>query len=77
MQHADFKPPLNFEKCIGYGKCSEHYPENAIQIIDKKAKFDYSKCIGCGECVTVSGLRQLEYAEKIDLGERNYKIIEI
>lgn len=25
----------------------------------------------------VSGLRQLEYAEKIALGERNYKIIEI
>jgi len=53
MQHADFKPPFNFEKCIGYGKCSEHCPENAIQIIDNKAKFDYSKCIGCGECVTV------------------------
>jgi len=76
-QHADFKPPFNFEKCIGCGKCSENCPENAIQIVDKKAKFDYSKCIGCGECVTVSGLRQLEYAEKIALGERNYKIIEI
>lgn len=52
-QHADFKPPFNFEKCIGCGKCSENCPENAIQIVDKKAKFDYSKCIGCGECVTV------------------------
>jgi len=53
MQHADFKPPFVYEKCIGCGKCRDHCPENAIEIVDKKAKFDYSKCIGCGECVTV------------------------
>jgi uncharacterized Fe-S center protein len=53
QQHADFKPPFIFEKCIGCGKCEKVCPEYAITILNKKASFDYSKCIGCGECVTV------------------------
>lgn len=53
QQHADFKPPFTYEKCIGCGKCEQHCPENAIEIINKKAKFNYDKCVGCGECVTV------------------------
>ena len=50
--HADFKPEVNKNKCIGDGACAYWCPTGAIKLVNKKANIDKNKCIGCGECVS-------------------------
>ena len=49
--HADFKPKVKLDTCIGDGTCVKWCPADAITIKNKKAQVDLKKCIGCGECV--------------------------
>jgi predicted aldo/keto reductase-like oxidoreductase len=36
--------------CIGCGKCAEHCENQAISIVDEKAKVNHERCILCGYC---------------------------
>ena len=45
--------PVVGEECIACGKCARNCPENAISIVDGRAKIDPKKCVGCGECIEV------------------------
>ena len=58
------KAQIDYEKCIGCGKCDEICPNNAI--IYHKVK--NMKCIGCGKCAKVCSKGAISYtSENIDL----------
>jgi uncharacterized Fe-S center protein len=74
--HADFKPTVNSEKCVGDGACAYWCPTAAITVIDKKARVDENKCIGCGECASSceSGAISIEWDTPMELLQE--KIVE-
>lgn len=52
LMHADFRPEVDLEKCVGCGRCAKWCPQSSIVIShDRKALIDYVNCYGCGECV--------------------------
>ena len=52
-QHSDLCPKVKTKKCVGCGDCAEHCAQNAISLIEDKAKIDSRKCVGCGECIII------------------------
>ncbi len=52
-QHAGLGPRITKKKCIGCGECVYHCSQNALSMVDEKAKIDLKKCIGCGECILI------------------------
>ncbi len=42
---------VDLEKCEGCGDCVDACPNEAIEIIDGKAKIDEEECIDCAACV--------------------------
>ena len=60
--HADLKPELRKEACIGCGECVAICPVEAISLNPGGiARFDLKRCIGCAECLSVCA----QYAIKI------------
>lgn len=58
------KARIDYEKCVGCGKCDEICPHNAI----KYHKVKRLKCIGCGKCAKVCSKGAISYvSENIDL----------
>ena len=58
------KAQIDYEKCIGCGKCDEICPHNAI----KYHKVKRLKCIGCGKCAKVCSKGAISYtSENVDL----------
>ena len=54
---------VNLETCAGDGICAEVCPENALQMVDKKAATVESRaesCIYCGQCVAVCPTESLQ-----------------
>lgn len=51
--HSTSHPEIAVKKCVGCGQCVKNCPEQAISLIEKKARIDHSKCVGCGQCVAV------------------------
>ena len=47
------KMSVDHDSCVGCGACKDCCPEDAVAIVDGKAKVDRARCIGCGECMTV------------------------
>ena len=47
-----FRPVVS-EKCTGCGLCSQFCPDQAISIVEGKAKVDLDFCKGCGICSQV------------------------
>jgi uncharacterized Fe-S center protein len=74
--HADFKPTINHEKCVGDGTCVRYCPANALKLINKKAHVDKKKCIGCAECVSSCnyGAIKINWDDPMDLLQE--KIVE-
>jgi uncharacterized protein len=71
--HADSKPEIVGEKCVGCGDCAAACAQSAIAIdAGRKAVIDYSKCVGCGQCIVtcvhdaaVAGSDSVSCQEKI------------
>ena len=53
QQHSSVSPSIKKKLCIGCGDCVEWCAQDAISLIDEKAKIDPKKCIGCGECFLI------------------------
>jgi hypothetical protein len=53
MQEHSMRPKVDKEFCTGCQTCFMNCPEDAIQMINRKAQIDVRKCIGCGECMQV------------------------
>jgi hypothetical protein len=41
------------KKCEGCEECVNYCAQEAISLIDEKAKIDLKKCVGCGECIII------------------------
>lgn len=52
-QHSTVSPKVKRKKCVGCGECVEYCAQEAISLVDEKAKIDRKKCVGCGECIII------------------------
>ena len=44
-QHSDLCPKVKAKKCVGCGDCVAHCAQNAIALVEDKAKIDPRKCV--------------------------------
>ena len=51
--HAEGKPNVETELCIGCGRCKKICAHDAPQIVNGKCHIDHDKCVGCGRCIGV------------------------
>ena len=58
--HADGKPAVNAEKCIGCGACRKICAHDAPTIENRKMHIDTNKCVGCGRCIAVCPMDAIE-----------------
>lgn len=58
--HADGKPAVNAEKCIGCGACRKICARDAPTIENRKMHIDTNKCVGCGRCIAVCPMDAIE-----------------
>lgn len=60
------KARIDYEKCVGCGKCDEICPQGAI----KYHKVKVIRCIGCGKCEKVCSKGAISYVhQEVDLRE--------
>lgn len=60
------KAQIDYEKCVGCGKCDEICPQNAIRY----HKVKRLRCIGCGKCAKICSKGAISYvSEDKDLRE--------
>jgi len=54
LLHADSKPVIDNDACIGCGICQKSCSHDAVHVSsNNKAVIDYDKCVGCGQCIAV------------------------
>jgi uncharacterized protein len=54
--HADSKPVVMRENCVGCGSCARDCAHSAIALdAESKARIDYANCVGCGQCIVACG----------------------
>jgi hypothetical protein len=50
--HADSKPVIKVENCVGCGACVADCAHSAVALnASGRAAIDYSVCVGCGQCI--------------------------
>ncbi len=52
-QHSSVSPKVSRKKCEGCEECVNYCAQEAISLVDEKAKIDLKKCVGCGECIII------------------------
>ena len=57
IQHSTVAPRVAEEFCTGCGICLKACVQNAIAIIEGKARIDADKCAGCGRCITACSMK--------------------
>lgn len=74
--HAQGKPLVEQDKCIGCGQCGKICAHSAPVIADKKCTIDHDKCVGCGRCIAICPKDAImpEFDESKEV--LNYKIAE-
>ncbi len=51
-QHAQGKPLVKQDRCVGCGRCARQCAHGAISFgEDGRASIDHEKCVGCGRCI--------------------------
>ena len=77
LLHADSKPVIDLEHCIGCRVCEKSCAHDAIHVgTDGKAVIDYGKCVGCGQCIAVCQHSGSVSAQDSDSVRMNCKIAE-
>jgi hypothetical protein len=66
-QHSSISPRIIKKKCQACAQCLNHCSQQAISIVDKKARIDQSKCIGCGECILICPEEAIQVAWNQDV----------
>lgn len=51
--HANGKPSVDTDRCVGCGRCSAICAHDAPVIAEGKATIDAARCVGCGRCIGV------------------------
>ena len=51
--HADGKPYVETDLCVGCGACAKICAHNGPQIENKQCRIDQNNCVGCGRCIAV------------------------
>ena len=74
--HAQGKPYVETENCIGCGQCSKICAHGAPVVTNKKCTIDHDKCVGCGRCIAICPKDAItpEFDESEEV--LNYKIAE-
>ena len=74
--HADGKPYVQTDLCVGCGACAKICAHSAPIITDKKCRIDHDKCVGCGRCIAVCPKDAItpDYDQAVEVF--NYKIAE-
>ena len=74
--HAQGKPSVETDNCVGCGKCAKICAHGAPVVTDKKCRIDHEKCVGCGRCIAVCPKDAItpDYDQAVEVF--NYKIAE-
>ena len=75
-QHADGKPEVNRELCVGCRFCAKQCAQSAISYPEKKAAIDHEKCVGCGRCIAACPFDAIYSPQDSAAEMLNYKMAE-
>jgi len=75
-QHAEGKPQVVTEKCIGCGACVRICAHDGPSITNRKAFIDHAKCVGCGRCLAVCPTDAIEPGSGASVAMLNRKMAE-
>lgn len=72
-QHSTVSPKVKAKRCIGCGDCAGHCSQQALSLVDEKARLDADRCIGCGECILIcqTGAIQVQWNQSIPVFMEN------
>ncbi|MGE5530348.1 MAG: DUF362 domain-containing protein [Patescibacteria group bacterium] len=60
VQHAEVRPEVNPDKCLGCRRCARYCPAGAITYAASgTAAIDRGDCLGCGECIITCNHRAI------------------
>lgn len=88
--HAEGKPHVEEDRCIGCGRCYKICAHEAPIIENRKCHIDHDRCVGCGRCIGVCpkdaivpgkdnsneilNCRMMEYAKAVIDGRPSFHI---
>ena len=75
-QHANGKPTVDQDLCVGCKMCTKNCAHGAISFTDKKASIDHNVCVGCGRCIGACPMDAIEALGDSTSAELNRKIAE-
>lgn len=74
--HADGRPEVDREKCVGCGQCAKICAHDGPKMTDGKMNIDWTSCVGCGRCLEVCPVGAISQAYAQSTSILNYKIAE-